>query len=132
MESAVEEIKKLPGAEEAIVEVLTYAQPSYTGLVYPTEKYYPTWAIEENHILVKSAVDTYKDVFDKEPKVDKWTFSTNGVSTMGRFNIPTIGFGPANEIYAHSPNDQIPVEHLVEACKFYAAFPLTLVSNLKK
>lgn len=131
MESAVEEIKNLEGAEEAIVEVLTYAQPSYTGLVYPTEKYYPTWAIPEEHVLVQAAVETYEKVFEKAPKVDKWTFSTNGVSTMGRFNIPTIGFGPANEIYAHSPKDQIPVEHLVEACKFYAAFPLTLINKLK-
>jgi putative selenium metabolism hydrolase len=131
MESAVEEIKNLEGAEEAIVEVLTYAQPSYTGLVYPTEKYYPTWAIPEEHVLVQAAVEAYEKVFEKAPKVDKWTFSTNGVSTMGRFNIPTIGFGPANEIYAHSPKDQIPVEHLVEACKFYAAFPLTLINKLK-
>lgn len=132
MDSAVAEIKALPGAEEAIVEVLTYAQPSYTGLVYPTEKYYPTWVVGKNHVLVESAVEAYKDMFSKDPKVDKWTFSTNGVATMGRFGIPTIGFGPANEIYAHSPKDQIPVQHLVEACKFYAAFPKILVNNLKK
>ncbi len=132
MDSAVAEIKALPGAEEAIVEVLTYAQPSYTGLVYPTEKYYPTWVVGEDHVLVESAVETYKKIFDKEPKVDKWTFSTNGVATMGRFGIPTIGFGPANEIYAHSPKDQIPVQHLVEACKFYAAFPQILINNLKR
>ena len=132
MDSAVAEIKALPGAEEAIVEVLTYAQPSYTGLVYPTEKYYPTWVMDEAHVLVEAAVETYKNMFRKEPKVDKWTFSTNGVSTMGRFGIPTLGFGPANEIYAHSPKDQIPVQHLVEACKFYTAFPKILVNNLNK
>jgi putative selenium metabolism hydrolase len=132
MESAVAEIKSLKGAEEAIVEVLTYAQPSYTGLVYPTEKYYPTWVVEHDHLLVQSAVETYRNMFRKDPKVDKWTFSTNGVATMGRFGIPTIGFGPANEIFAHSPMDQIPVEHLVEACKFYAALPQTLVKNLKQ
>jgi len=129
MESAIAEIKALPGAEDSIVEVLTYAQPSYTGLVYPTEKYYPTWVIEEDHILVNAAVETYKEVFNKVPKVDKWTFSTNGVSTMGRFNIPTIGFGPANEIYAHSPKDQIPAQDLVEACKFYAMLPRILLKN---
>lgn len=130
MDSAVAEIKALPGAEDAIVEVLTYAQPAYTGLVYPTEKYYPTWVVEEDHVLVQSAAETFKELFEKYPHIDKWTFSTNGVSTMGRFGIPTIGFGPANEIYAHSPNDQVPVEHLVEACKFYALFPQTLLKNL--
>jgi len=130
MDSAVAEIKALEGAEEAIVEVLTYAQPSYTGLVYPTEKYYPTWVVGEEHILVKSAVEAYTQLFDKEPKVDKWTFSTNGVSIMGRFGIPTIGFGPANEVYAHSPKDQIPAQDLVEACKFYAMLPQSLLKNM--
>lgn len=110
MDTAVAEIKALKGAEDAIVEVLTYAQPSYTGLVYPTEKYYPTWVTDEDHVLVRSAVNTFKEMFNKEPKIDKWTFSTNGVSIMGRFGIPTIGFGPANEVHAHSPHDQLPVQ----------------------
>lgn len=132
MDTAVAEIKALKGAEDAIVQVLTYAQPSYTGLVYPTEKYYPTWVIDEKHELVESAVDTFKEMFEKDPKIDKWTFSTNGVSIMGRYSIPTIGFGPANEVYAHSPNDQMPVQDLVEACKFYAAFPKKLMKHIHK
>lgn len=132
MESAVSEIKSLKGAEDAEIEVLTYAQPSYTGLVYPTEKYYPTWVTQKDHVLVKSAVETYKTMFENEPKIDKWTFSTNGVTTMGKFGIPTVGFGPGNEIYAHGPNDQIPVSHLAQACKFYAAFPDILMKNIQK
>ena len=64
-----------------------------------------------------------KEIFDKEPKVDKWTFSTNGVAIMGMHGVPCVGFGPAHEIYAHSVNDQIPVEHLVKAAAYYAAFP---------
>lgn len=132
MESAVSEIKSLKGAEDAEIEVLTYAQPSYTDLVYPTEKYYPTWVIQKDHVLVKSAVETYKTIFQNEPKIDKWTFSTNGVTTMGKFGIPTVGFGPGNEIYAHSPNDQISVSHLVQACKFYAVFPDILMKNIQK
>lgn len=130
MKSAVKEIESLKGAEDAKVEVLTYAQPSYTGLVYPTEKYYPTWLINEKHVLVESAVETFRNMFDKEPRIDKWTFSTNGIATMGKFNIPTIGFGPGNEIYAHSPKDQIPVVHLVEACKFYSMLPKILLKNI--
>lgn len=131
MESAINEIKALKGAENALVEVLTYAQPSYTGLVYPTEKYYPTWVLDENHILLQSSVEAFKNIFNKEPIIDKWTFSTNGIATMGKFNIPTIGFGPGNEIYAHSPKDQIPIEHLVEACKFYSMLPQIIIKNQK-
>ncbi len=124
-ESAVAEVKdaiKRAGVE-ATVEVLNYDVPSYTGLVYPTEKYYPTWVLDEEHKLSKRSVETYETIFGTNPKVDKWTFSTNGIATMGMMGIPTIGFGPGNEIYAHSIDDQMPVEHLVKAAAFYAAFP---------
>jgi acetylornithine deacetylase/succinyl-diaminopimelate desuccinylase-like protein len=42
---------------------------------------------------------------------------------MGMFGVPTFGFGPANEKYAHTVDDQVPVEHLVKAAAFYALFP---------
>ena len=100
-----------------------YDTPSYTDLKYPTEKYYPTWVLPSEHLLCQASVETFKMLFDKEPVVDKWTFSTNGIATMGMMNVPTIGFGPANEIYAHTVDDQIPVDHLVKAAAFYAAFP---------
>jgi putative selenium metabolism hydrolase len=108
---------------EGDVEVLTYAVPSYTGLSYPTRKYYPTWVLPESHAACRSAVDAYQSLFGHVPRVDKWTFSTNGVATMGMFGIPTVGFGPANEIHAHAVSDQVPVEHLVKAAAFYALFP---------
>ncbi|MCK9310063.1 MAG: YgeY family selenium metabolism-linked hydrolase, partial [Candidatus Cloacimonetes bacterium] len=57
----------------------------------------------------------------KAPKIDKWTFSTNGVSIAGMKGIPCIGMGPGNEIYAHAPNEACPVEHLTSAAAFYAA-----------
>jgi putative selenium metabolism hydrolase len=128
--SAVKEVKeaiKKAGVKKAKVNVLKYDTPSYTGLVYPTEKYYPTWVLEENHNLCKKAVETYKDIFGKKPKIDKWTFSTNGVATMGMFKVPSIGFGPANEIYAHTVNDQVPVDHIVKAAAYYALFPLKYI-----
>ena len=113
------------------VEVLKYDTPSYTGLKYPVEKYYPTWVLEEKHPLCKAAAETFVNLFAKKPFVDKWTFSTNGIATMGMFGIPTIGFGPANEKFAHSVNDQVPVEHLVKAAAWYALFPLVFCKTKK-
>lgn len=130
-ETAVNEIKaaiKRAGIKDAKVEVLKYDTPSYTGLKYPTEKYYPTWVLDENHKLCQSAVKAYTELFKSKPKIDKWTFSTNGVATMGLMKIPTIGFGPANEIYAHTVNDQIPIEHLVKAAAWYSLFPKNYVN----
>ncbi|MCK4777381.1 MAG: YgeY family selenium metabolism-linked hydrolase [Actinomycetia bacterium] len=124
--SAVKEVRdavKRAGIKNGEIKVLKYDTPSYTGLSYPVEKYYPTWVLKKDHKLTYAAVNTYKDIFGKKPKVDKWTFSTNGIATMGIFKIPTIGFGPANEIYAHSVNDQVPALHLIKAAAWYANFP---------
>jgi len=86
------------------------------------EKYYPTWKIPEDHTLVQTGVNTFYKLFGEQPKVDKWTFSTNGVVINGIHGIPTIGFGPGNEILAHAPNEKVAIEDLVKASAFYAGF----------
>jgi putative selenium metabolism hydrolase len=131
LQSTVEQIEQLASVRknEARVQVLEYNRRSYTGLSYPTKMFFPTWEIPENSPLVRTAVDTYVDLFREQPKVGRWVFSTNGVATKGMFDIPTIGFGPGNEVHAHAPTDQVPVEHVVKATEFYAAFVMNLVSQ---
>jgi putative selenium metabolism hydrolase len=123
-DSAVAEIRALPSLQDAAVEVLHYQVKSWTGLEYGMEKYYPTWVLEDGHPLVRSGVETYRTLFGRSPVVDKWTFSTNGVATMGIMKVPTIGFGPGEEDNAHSALERVPIEHLVKATAFYTAFPL--------
>jgi len=129
-ESAVAEIRALPALDDATVEVLQYRVKSWRGLEYGMEKYYPTWVVEEGHPLVRSGVETYRTLFGAAPVVDKWTFSTNGVATMGIMGVPTIGFGPGEEDNAHSVRERVPIEHLVTATAFYTAFPLVFQQTL--
>ncbi|PKN78573.1 MAG: YgeY family selenium metabolism-linked hydrolase [Candidatus Cloacimonetes bacterium HGW-Cloacimonetes-1] len=131
-DSAVAEVKeacRLAGYPEAEVEILVYEETAYTGLVYPTEKYYPTWVTPVDSPFVSKAVTSYRELFDKEPIVDKWTFSTNGVAICGMHGIPCIGLGPGNEIYAHAPNEAAPVSHLNDAAAFYAGLIYSLGLN---
>ncbi|HOV17194.1 MAG TPA: YgeY family selenium metabolism-linked hydrolase [Candidatus Cloacimonadota bacterium] len=128
-ESAVKEVQDAclrAGVPDAEIEVLQYAEKAYTGLIYPTEKYYPTWVLPENSPWLKSAAYSYEQVLGKQPFIDKWTFSTNGVAIMGKHHIPCLGLGPGNEVYAHAPNEACPIEHLTQAAAFYAAFVYTL------
>jgi putative selenium metabolism hydrolase len=122
----VHEACRKAGYPDAVVEVLTYNEAAYTGLVYPTEKYYPTWVLPESSHWLKTAEQSYEQLLGSKPKVDKWTFSTNAVAIMGMHNIPCLGMGPGNEIYAHAPNEACPVEHLTKAAAFYAAFVYAL------
>jgi putative selenium metabolism hydrolase len=132
--SALEEIRKLPSviATGATVEMYNYARPSYTGLVYPTESYFPTWLIPETHPICQAMIHSYQGLFDKDPIVDKWTFSTNGVTIMGRYGIPCIGFGPGDEKEAHAPNEKTRKHDLVIASAIYATLPLQYVQHQQK
>jgi putative selenium metabolism hydrolase len=128
---AVQQVKNLPAVNEAEaeVEMYKYDRPSYTGLVYPIDAYFPTWLIEEDHPVCQTTVEAYKELFKEEPLVDKWTFSTNGVSIMGRHGIPCIGFGPGHEDQAHAPNEKTWKSELVKAAAIYAAIPKLFVEK---
>jgi putative selenium metabolism hydrolase len=123
--SAVAEVKdaiKRAGVE-AKVEVLRYDRPGYTGLSYETEKYFPTWCFPEDALQVQAAIKAHRDTLGKPPVVHRWTFSTNGVSIAGMFGIPCVGFGPAPESVAHTVNDSVPIQHMIDCAAFYAAYP---------
>ncbi len=125
-ESAVKEIEELIKGMNAEVTVLDYLEKAYTGLEYGMEKYYPTWKIPEDHHIVQTGATAFRKLFDKEAKIDKWTFSTNGVTINGYYDIPIIGFGPGNEVLAHAPNEKVAIDDLVISAAFYAAFAYEL------
>ena len=128
-DSAVAEVREacaLAGEPDAEIEVLNYAEAAFTGLVYPTEKYYPTWVPPPDSPWLRTAESAYAQTLGRKPKVDKWTFSTNGVAIAGLHGIPCIGLGPGNEVQAHAPNEATPIIHLTEAAAFYAALVYAL------
>lgn len=130
-EGALDEIRALPAVREAGAKVSMYGydRPSYTGLVYPTECYFPCWVLPQDHAACRALVDCYLGLFEAEPVVDKWTFSTNGVSIMGRYGIPCIGFGPGHEDQAHAPNEVTWKDELVKAAAMYAVIPSLYVEK---
>lgn len=119
---ALSQIEKIVKPYKGHVELLYYEETAYTGKKYGMEKYYPTWKLEIDHPVIVNGINTYKELFNNDPLVDKWTFSTNGVVINGLFGIPVIGFGPGDEIFAHAPNEKCPIDDLVKASAFYTLF----------
>lgn len=128
--SALEEIRCLPSVEKygAEVSMYKYTSPSWTELLYPTDCYFPTWVLPVEHPAVQAVVESYSGMYG-EPKVDKWTFSTNGVSIMGREGIPCVGLGPGKEAQAHAPNEKTWKADLVKCAAIYAAIPKLYAKN---
>ena len=140
-ESCLDEIRALPSVkkygDDVKVSMYEYSRPSWTELVYPIECYFPTWVIPKDHKVTKALEEAYMGLYGEErvgnaeteamrkarPLTDKWTFSTNGVSIMGRNGIPCIGFGPGAEAQAHAPNEKTWKIDLVRCAAVYAALP---------
>ncbi|MHC9538725.1 MAG: YgeY family selenium metabolism-linked hydrolase [Vulcanimicrobiota bacterium] len=130
--SALKEIEDLPSVKKhgAKVSMYKYDRPSWTGLVYPIDCYFPTWVLPEDAPQCQAVVEAYRGMYG-EPKVDKWTFSTNGVSIMGRNGIPVVGLGPGKEEEAHAPNEKTWKADLVKCAAIYAAVPTIYCANKK-
>lgn len=131
-EEAIQQIRDLvPGylRDQIKVEELFYQEPSYTGFVFPVDKYYPAWALDENHAIVQAGQETIRQLWNETRPTGKWSFSTNGTYWAGKARIPSIGFGPGDEEYAHTSMEQVPLDEVVQATEFYALFPKMLAEK---
>lgn len=112
------------------VEELFYDEPSYTGFVFPVDKYFPAWALDENHPLVEAGQEVRRQISLPDTPPGKWNFSTNGIYWAGKANIPSIGFGPGDEETAHTVLDSVRLDDVVKATEFYALLPAVLAGKL--
>jgi putative selenium metabolism hydrolase len=124
-EEAIEQVRRLIPKEnlakgDITVEMLFYDDPSYTGFVFPVDKYYPAWALDPDHPLVEAGQKARDLIGYDHADSSKWSFSTNGTYWMGKAGIPSIGFGPGDEVTAHTVLDSVSLDDVVKATEFYA------------
>ncbi len=111
------------GAGDIRVEMLKYNEPSYTGFVFPVDKYFPAWALDAAHPLVQAGLRAAQLIGLPAHAPGKWNFSTNGIYWAGKAGIPAIGFGPGEEETAHTVHDSVLLDDVVKAAEFYALLP---------
>ena len=131
---AVAEVKRVIARERvrAQVEVTQYSADSYTGYHCQAEQYSPPWTLPQDAPLVRRCVAVIEDVLGfiggevHRFTIGRWAFSTDGVYTAG---IPTIGFGPGEERFAHAANEQVRLQDVAAAAEVYANLPLAILSR---
>ncbi len=107
-------------ADRIKIESLSYDEPSYTGFVFPVDKYFPAWALDADHALVQAGLTTRSQIGLPDAPAGKWNFSTNGIYWVGKAGIPAIGFAPGDEETAHTTLDSVNINDVVKATAFYA------------
>ncbi|NLE75443.1 MAG: YgeY family selenium metabolism-linked hydrolase [Chloroflexi bacterium] len=118
--SEIEGVITREGAR-ASISVAQQESVSYTGYRASVRDVYPAWVMPEGHPLIRQASRAIERALAFRPRCGRWNFSTDGAYTMGVAGIPTIGFGPGEEKYAHTTDDQVPVSDLIRAAQGYAA-----------
>ena len=110
------------------VAVSQFKSVSYTGKIYPQKKSYPAWVTPEKDPLIKKASKSAQKITGYKPPLGRWNLSTAGVYTMGYAGIPTIGFGPGEERYAHTANEHVKLQDCFMAARVYAQIAADILS----
>jgi len=128
---ALAEVQNIINTEEidATVGVTEYRATSYAGYDCRARNAFPAWVVPEDHPLVQSLMHNVRESLGYRPRLGRWAFSTDGTYTAGVANIPTVGFGPGEERYAHTVDDQVRLNDVVDAARVYAQLAVDLLGT---
>ena len=82
-------------------------QQTYTGKTRDRTMFTPGFLMASDHPVVRTAVETVAKHTGRQPAVRPWSFATDGGHSCGVHNIPTIGFAPGEERYAHTNRERL-------------------------
>lgn len=105
----------------ALLEEVARANPDFRYSL-KIAKIFPPYLVPPENPYVRLLSAVVSDITGQAPAVGCWLFGTDGAFLVNDFGLPTIGFGPANEFFAHTPEDHVPVSDLVRAKKVYVEF----------
>jgi putative selenium metabolism hydrolase len=128
---ALAEIQHVVTTEEidAAVKVTEYLTDSYTGYGCRFKNSFPAWAMPEEHPLVQALLRSVRETLGHRPRLGRWAFSTDGTYTAGVAGIPTVGFGPGEERFAHTVDEHVRLNDVVDAARTYARLAVELLGR---
>lgn len=145
-DQALEQVRSLPAVAKAIADGLRvdvraplYTDPTWRGYRLDNPQIYPGWVTPEDHPAVTAAVDAFRRVTARDPRVARWIFSTDGVGFPtktftpppskrwirdGAYTYPPIlGIGPGIEQNTHKIGECVDSREFVPVVAFLARFP---------
>ena len=119
-ETIQKEMDAIIADKKASWEIGILNRKTWTGMDVKYHPFLVPWKIDLDHDLTKICFKAFKKVFESDPELDYWDFSTNAVTTTA-MGIPTIGFGPGEYKLAHMVNENCQLSQIVDACVFYTS-----------
>ena len=94
-------------------------QTTYTGREMARRLFTPAYRLEESHPVVTAARAAIAQATGREPVVRPWTFATDGGQACGRHGIPTIGYAPGEERFAHTNRERLALAEMKHSFETY-------------
>jgi hypothetical protein len=104
--------------------------PVSREIVYISQPSPGRLALDEDYPLAPGVVAATTEALGVAPKISRWSFSTNGVATVGLYGIPTVGFAPSVEELTHATEERVTEDDIITATAVCFLIRAILVDRL--
>lgn len=126
IERLINKLKKKDPQLKANILIPEIEEISYTGYKKKIKKGLLPFYTDPNLDIVVKVKKAIEKILIRPVKFKTWKFATDASYFSEVANIPTIGFGPGNEKFAHSKDEHMPIKDLIEAVRTYSILPLLI------
>ena len=110
---------RLPEGLHLDVRFATESQRTWTGVEEKRRLFTPGFLLDPAHPVVRAAARSVTRATGLAPAMRPWTFATDGGHSCGVHGIPTIGYAPGEERYAHTNRERLELESARVAWRAY-------------
>ena len=104
-------VPEIPDGLSLDVRMATERQRTYTGLVEERSLLTPGFMMDANDPMILAAAEAVgRRQGEGAATIRPWQFATDGGWSCGVYGIPTVGFAPGEERFAHTNRERIDVE----------------------
>lgn len=130
VQSALEHrIQRPPEGFRVEARMAVEKQRAYTGVVRERDLFTPGFLLDADHPVALAASRAVgKRGGDGPATLRPWTFATDGGWTCGVHDIPTVGFAPGEERFAHTNRERL---DLAEAEWAYERYPALILAVME-
>ena len=130
-EAVGRKIPSVPEGMEIEVRMAREDQTTHTGLSERRDLFTPGFLMDaEDPIILAAAKAVGRQSGDGNAAIRPWTFATDGGWSKGVFGIPTLGFAPGEERFAHTNRERLELEEARWAFSRYPPLILALQGAL--
>jgi len=116
--------KRIPSPPDGLSYAVRYSrarQRTYTGIEDDTSLHSPGFLMQPaDPLVIAAAAAVGQREGTGAARIRPWQFATDGGWTCGVHGIPTIGFAPGEERFAHTNRERLDIQ---EAAWAYARYP---------